>query len=204
MELSHNLPNALEHRMDIQLFQRPPWRDKKTITINATLEGVKNKGDPPSVIKAAAERVLAQMNPDITIYTDGSADAGTSNGGAAAVITEGSPECPIVTHVIKSKGAPATTSYEEEVAAMGKALEWVNDHAGERVSVLIITDSQSLCVALREGNENLNNIQMLIDTCDQEIMIQWVPGHAGIEGNELADKHAKDATKLNEPPRKIS
>ena len=78
---------------------------------------------------AAAEAAITRVNPDITIYTDWSATAGTTDGGAAAIITEGCPECPVVTEVIRARGAPETTSYQEEVEAMKRAMMWVNSKA---------------------------------------------------------------------------
>ncbi len=103
-----------------------------------------------------------------------------------------------------ARGAPETTSYQEEVEAMKRALEWVSVQAAHNVTILIVTDSQSLCEALSSSNEELWEIQGLIDACCQELTIQWVPGHAGVEGNELADRHAKAATSLDEEPRKVA
>ena len=41
--------------------------------------------------------------------------------------------------------------------------------------------------------------------CNHEghITIQWIPGHLGTPGNDIADSEAKKATDLNESPRKI-
>ncbi len=202
--LAAKLPSTLEKRKDFDLFARAPWKRRKEITINTNLEGVQSKHDPPEVIRAAAECMISNAGADIVIYTDGSADAGMFNGGAAAVITEGPPEAPEVKEVIEVRGASHTSSYEEEVAAMHKAIEWVIGHATEAVSILIVTDSQSLCIALSGLNDELAAIQRLLDDCSNQLMIQWVPGHAGIEGNELADHHAKQAAKLPDSPRGVS
>ena len=98
------------------------------------------------------------------------------------MITEGCPEAPEVKEVIEVRGACHTSSYEEEVAAMQKAIEWINGHATAAVSILIITDSQSLCIALSGQNDDLAEIQRLLDDCSNHLVIQWLPSHAGIEG----------------------
>ena len=87
---------------------------------------------------------------------------------------------------------------------MRKAIEWVNGNATAHVTVLIVTDSQSLCIALSGQNNDLAVLQRLVDECSNPLTIQWVPGHAGIEGNELADHHAKQAAKLPGPSRPVS
>ena len=102
------------------------------------------------------------------------------------------------------KGAQETSSYEEELEAMKQVIDWINAHAGEGVTILIVTDSQSLCRSLCDQSEGLEEIHLLLDECTHHLNIQWVPGHAGIEGNELADHHAKQAANLTEDPRSIN
>ena len=109
--LSSKLPASLNARKNIGLFLREPWRkERKAVLMNSSLEGVHSKNDPPAIIKAAAERVITAIAADVVIYTDVSADAGTSDGGAAAVITEGCTEFPEVTEMIMVKGAQETSS----------------------------------------------------------------------------------------------
>jgi ribonuclease HI len=203
-EVLADLPSELKERRPMQIFQRAPWEDEGDYEVFETLEGVQSKNDPVNVIKEAAETRITALNPDIIIYTDGSADAGVRSGGAAAVITQGPPDDPTVTEVIEVKGAALTTSYEEEREAMERAVSWIENHADGSAEVLIVTDSQSLCKAIMEQNEGTDTLRTTLGHCRQKIKIQWIPGHAGVEGNECADRHAKAAAKLSGPGRGVS
>ena len=79
------LPIELSTREQIQIFQRAPWELPGDYEVFDTLEGVASKKDPVNIIKEAAELRITALNADIIIYTDGSADAGMRDGGAAAV-----------------------------------------------------------------------------------------------------------------------
>ena len=57
-----------------------------------------------------------ELNSDYIIYNDGSGSNGRLDGGAAAVITIGDTEEPIIVDTIK--GRSFTCSYEEEACAM--------------------------------------------------------------------------------------
>ena len=68
----------------------------------------------------ALERI-SEHDADWAIYTDGSAEESTMNGGSAAVISNsimGSTSHAHVVETIKRKGRSLTSSYEEEKAAM--------------------------------------------------------------------------------------
>ena len=138
---------------------------------------------------------IASYQADYTIYTDGSASRGTKNGGAAAVVTRGSPT-EVVT-IIKAKGRMFTSSYEEEATAMESALSWAATNANHPSnSIHFCTDSKSLCEALISSNSRISSIHNCINSISSFIFIQWIPGHSAIPGNDLTDKAAKEATTI--------
>jgi len=181
-----------------------PWLDTLSSAVNDTLPGIASKDAPIEQIQAAAHSQLKSINADIIVYTDGSASGGLTKGGAAAVVTAGSTEDPITIDTLKKKGAPATSSYEEEYAAMAMALEYIRTNIAPQSKTSIVTDSQSLCKAIKNMSADTANIRAALRRCPQEITIQWVPGHAGVPGNELADQAAKDATTIEGPARAIT
>ncbi len=110
----------LLHRFQPAIYQRnwltglpltPPYPDlgKTQATGVYTLT-------PPPII---------HLNARLIIYTDGSATAGTLNGGAGKVVTEGGPATPTTLLTKQQRGAAITSSYDEEKAAMRMALEWL-------------------------------------------------------------------------------
>ena len=65
--------------------------------------------------------------------------------------------------------------------------------------------NKALCEALvRPTVGPVAELKDHLQSLQSNTTIQWIPGHANIPGNELADKAAKEATLLNDPPAKIS
>ena len=94
---------------------------------------------PPLFLKRQCSlTTIASYQADYVIYTDGYASRGTRNGGAAAVVTRGSPLQPDVVTTIKTKGQTFTSSYEEEATAMESALSWTLTKANHpSISILL-------------------------------------------------------------------
>jgi len=166
------------------------------------MPGIKGRDDEMDVKRAASIARINEIRPEITIYTDGSADGGCKKGGAAAVITTGDAEDPQKVHVIRSKGAAHTCSMDEERQAMEDAIDWAAKQPPQRI--LICTDSQSLCRALVGYSDDMDKLRRKLAECASDIVIQWVPGHSDIPGNEMADLEAKAATEEPGDGRAIS
>ncbi len=139
------------------------------------------------------------MNP-VVIYTDGACRGNPGPGGWGAVLTAGD-------HVKEISGAePDTTNNRMELTAAIRALKALNRHC----QVRLYTDSQYVRTGVTEWLEQwkernwrtasrkpVKNID-LWQALDAElarhtIEWHWVKGHAGVPGNEHADRLANEA-----------
>ena len=112
------------------------------------------------------------------------------------MVTTGSARYPGVLETLQRKGADYTCSYEEEKQAMLLALKWTLKE-NRFTDTVICTDSKSLLQAIQNYSPELSEIHDLLSSLVGRMTLQWVPSHSNIPGNELADKAAKDATKLS-------
>ena len=194
LSLSSKLPYGAQDRLPLAQPVRPPWTPASNYTVHPFLPGVNRKEDiQADKLRAISNRVLQDHGANIVIFTDGSASGGTLNGGSAAIITTGDLEYPETTTRILKRGALFTSSFEEELQAMENAISWCIEHQAPQECVLIATDSQSLCQALLGNGVSTHQLKLQLDLCCGRIIIQWIPGHAEVAGNELADAAAKDA-----------
>ena len=189
-----------EHKLDyrsekkpIQVFVREPWLSPDNLTVYLEIPGYNESNDDAAKLAATLSHIRS-ISPRLVIYTDGSATAGTTKGGAGVVITDGDPEAPRILDVLKVKGAPRTASYHEEVAALEKACEWMESNHHDE-SILVCTDSLSMCQSLFELNEDIDHTTKRIAQLKQQVTIQWVPAHVGVPGNEAAAIAAKKTAK---------
>ena len=106
--------------------------------------------------------------------------------------------------IIRKRGRVHTSSFEEEVAAMGIAAAWAATECSAEKKVVVCTDSQSLCQALEGSNPSIDDLRSLLSSCQAPMVIQWIPGHSEVPGNVLVDKAAKETCKLDEDPAPVS
>ena len=199
-ELSTLLLTDLHHRQNITHFPSPPWQQSPSHDgrIATSVPGITGRADENNLKRQCSLSTIASYQADYVIYTDGSASGGTRNGGAAAVVTRGSPLQPDVVTTIKTKGRTFTSSYEEEAAAMESALSWTLTNANHHsITILFYTDSKSLCEALISSHPRTFSIHNSINSISSSILIQWIPGHSAIPGKDIADKAAKEATTID-------
>jgi ribonuclease HI len=136
----------------------------------------------------------------IKIYTDGACSGNPGKGGWGALIQENDNEKKL------SGSELNTTNNRMELTAVIKALE----HYDEAREIEVFTDSKYVMQGITEWIKNWKNnhwktsqkkdvknkdLWVLLDTVSakHDIKWNWVKGHAGDYGNEIADKLATQA-----------
>jgi len=198
-----SFPEEFHQRQPIVLYSSPPW-EKSNFEVYPQIPGLTSRHEEESRRRSLAMARIDSLNGNRVIYTDGSADAGICKGGSAAVITFGDSANPIEMDSIMERGAALTCSFEEELQAMLNAAKWLQEHGLPEQTVVIATDSQSLCSALQSRSTDAGVLIKELAKCPGKIIIQWIPGHSGIPGNDMADEQAKEATTLDQEGRGVS
>ena len=91
------------------------------------------------------------------------------------------------------------TVFQAEVLGILKCAEYLNNNSAEGKTIYICTDSQAALGALQKSHtessvvwECMRALRRLGES--NKIILCWVPGHTGIQGNEVADELAKAGT----------
>ncbi len=99
-----------------------------------TMEGVSRRQTGTHGPRPTAETCLQTirlLDSQLTVYTDGSASAGTKVDGAGVIVTRGDPAALTIFHQCQLRGTAFTSSFAEEAAAMQIALEWATTNQPE-------------------------------------------------------------------------
>lgn len=172
-------------------------------------------GQLPFVVSIPTSKeasVLEDRNASemIKIYTDGSAHDGKV--GAAAVLTRSNQQLRTLHYHL----GPETkhTVHEAELIGNILALHLISTEKSRRVHIAVGTDNQAALeaydsdlrkpahYAAREVIRLGNILQKKLRSKNYSLTLRWTAGHAGIPGNETADREAKRAAEGQQSERK--
>ncbi len=178
--------------VDLQMCHLPGWKELGCSHTRTTAQKV-------LAAKAVCDHLNGLPHTTLPIFTDGSALGNPGPcGGAAVIYLHGTRNDPVSLNQPVSR---RSTSFHGEMAAIDIALEYVVQRTNKEFSsVLIHSDCQSamdsiinqsgiytkLTAKIMGNVKTLNEYNVAVKFC-------WVPGHAGIQANEIADIEAKKA-----------
>jgi ribonuclease HI len=105
-------------------------------------------------------------------------------------------------HTIRVATGKYCNNYKAEAAALVHAAEALREHISDARDILVIfTDALSVATALKSHPTDLGDLIDQLEVLTQSyqmVVIQWVPAHCEIQGNEEADKLAKKGGTLQQ------
>ncbi|GJE98453.1 RNA-directed DNA polymerase from transposon X-element [Phanerochaete sordida] len=143
----------------------------------------------------------------VRVYSDGSDFRGGV--GAAAILLRG--QTPTSKSLRAHLGTSAQhTVYESELAGVLLGLHMIRKEPGLVSKASIALDNKAAVLALRSrrstpGHHLLDAVHELAKAVtvrhpNIKLTVRWVPGHLGVDGNELADDEAKKAAQKESSP----
>ena len=180
------------------------WASRKSLPeVRTEIPGLAAKGtQAPELQKALTLEMIQSRYPKSTwthVFTDGSAENAVRNGGSGACIRR--PDG--TTSSLSIPAGDLSSNYRAEVHAMKAATELLIEEDCNQQNIVLLSDSLSALQSLTNGPTDFrtqqlhNSLRTLSD--NNRVVLQWVPAHVGIAGNETADRLAKAAAKLPQP-----
>ncbi|GFW68963.1 probable RNA-directed DNA polymerase from transposon BS [Trichonephila clavipes] len=191
LNLDHS---SLEFLQEPLIPKNPP---KNTCFELELLQPCSKKEDSVTLRQKGLETIAILSQDNFAIaYTDGSSDRSLSNGGAGIILLL--PDGNNYKHKINT--CIIASNFTSELMAIREALILYQQdpHVIDSAEGLVIlSDSKSAIEAIRNGEINIScDIVTLLEQLHNKrksCILQWIPAHVNIEGNECANSLAKEA-----------
>ncbi|XP_053402811.1 uncharacterized protein LOC128558051 [Mercenaria mercenaria] len=155
-----------------------------------------NQNKKDQQVENITEIISKLTDREISMFTDGSTLGNPGpTGTGACIYFKGTNSDPVQ---LKCPVSPNSNNYVGELNGIRLALSFLEEKNIQQKSIHLFVDCQpaiktifsntipALTIETRQILQNLENK-------NNKIQIQWTPGHKNIEGNEIADKLAKEA-----------
>ncbi|VDI67366.1 Hypothetical predicted protein [Mytilus galloprovincialis] len=176
-------------------FPTPPWHVLKP-QVRTELTNIITKKDSPHLIKSEGNILIDNKYSNfLKIYTDGSKNPENNTNACAFVVPE-----------LKVKKGFKLQNHVSifmcELTAILLSLYWLEEFQPE--NTVIFVDSLSALKAItgsifKVKTQIIYDIQYIYSKLSKlglNIILEWIPSHVGLSGNEMADTAAKKALSI--------
>ena len=191
-----------------QLKDYEEW-ETCSLNIRQDIPGVGRKEDhTDGSLKALTMETLDQNYPAkewAHIFTDGSADEAVRNGGGGVYMKF--PDGTRSSHMVST--GKYSTNFRAEACALLKAATELNTPETAPEKTVILSDCKSLLQSLQSCKDQSKLMgdlrkELAVLNYRTQLVIQWIPSHCGVYGNEEADKLSKQGSKQNQTEHPVS
>ena len=182
-----------------------PWvADQPDIKVYTTVPHLITGDELDDKVKRALTlAMIAERYPQEAwahVYTDGSATNAVADGGAGISVVFPDGE-------ITERSVPTgkhCTNYRAEAEALMQAASTVHDSDKEPHQVVFLSDALSVLQAYQ--NNKLPSLTEALQEVarGRRVVLQWIPAHCGVPGNEQADRLAKEGAGQEQPNNSVS
>ena len=191
--------------------QLKDYEEWETCDLNIRLDipGVKSKEEhSKAALKALTLETLDQIYPAESwahIYTDGSAEDAVRNGGGGIYMKfpDGTRSSQTV-----STGR-LSSNFRAEACALLQAARTLNTLDSLAANTVVLTDCKSMLQSLqgsRDQSQLMEDIkrELTILSPKTNLVLQWIPAHCGVQGNEEADRLSREGSNSTQEDHPIS
>ena len=178
-------------------FSNPPWTSGNPFHIQSSVPGVGPRDSQSGPEKKSYTlEFLESKYPKSEwthVYTDGSATDAVRNGGAGIFIQYpgGAQE------QISVPTGLYSTNFRAEAEALKTAATLVEDSELTTHNIVFLSDALSVLQSLeRSRNTEVNELASSLSSLSQKhtVVLQWIPAHCNVHGNEMADSLSKNGS----------
>ena len=180
------------------------WASRKSLPeVRTEIPGLAAKGtQAPELQKAHTLEMIQSRYAKSTwthVFTDCSAEKAVRNGGSGAYIrlSDGT------TSSLSIPAGDLSSNNRAEVHALKAATELLTEEDCNQQNIVLLSDSLSALQSLTNGPTDFRTQQLhnSLRTLSDRVVLQWVPAHVGIAGNETAwQRQQQNSLNLTSPP----
>ena len=185
----------LSYCQTVAMSPTPPWLFPMP-AVDLEIGNMSKQGNPHGGMSNLVQRYMNFKYIDfVQVYTDGSKVPATGRTGAAVHV-------PSFAIAIKQRTPDHLSIYSVELLAIIMALSWIENKNLQ--DVVICSDSRAALVSIMNFKSSCR-LDLLFEVFHalhrishkgMHVNFLWVPAHADVEGNEVADFLAKKALKI--------